>query len=212
MKQSRLIVLFLLALIPLVFAFVFWENIPASMVIHTDIQGRDDLLAPKEVAVFLMPLISIFCFLLIEFPLAAKKFSSSIAKKMTCVNIVVAGFLSYFGILLIIKNIKFDAHMDVLLYEAFGIDVLLIVLFGMSLGLEQNKIIGVRNRWTLQSEIVWRKVNRHIGILGVFLFLALTIATPFLLPDKFFVILMLLIVFLFSYSYVFSFKVSKMQA
>jgi uncharacterized membrane protein len=173
------IVSLVLIALPLGVSVFFWERLPAKIPIHFDLSGLPDGFAPKESAVFYIPGISVILLLLSQVYLWRKGQSAgnheitiNTLAIIPRIRLFVFAFLSYAGILLILRGVYPD--FDLGWFLALGLDVLLIFFSAAMIHVKPNKVFGIRNKWTLASALVWEKTHRLWGriSLGGFVFLA----------------------------------------
>lgn len=134
---------------------------PDTIATHWGIYGEPDGYSPKLVGLFLMPLLSVFMFILFLVipkidPL--KKNVTAFRKHFDRFIVVIFGFLFYLYLLTLFWNLGYKFNMIQFLVPAFGL------LFYMTSDLlgkaKRNWFIGIRTPWTLTSDIVWEKTHK----------------------------------------------------
>ncbi len=147
-----------------------WMQLPAdvSIPIHWGISGEADGFAGKEVALFIVPVVSLFVAgLLALVPILEPR----------KINLEKSGkpyLICWIGSLIL----ELVAHMCIVL-SALSVDVPVMQVISVALGLlfavignymgkvRSNYHFGVRTPWTLESEYSWNKTHRLAGWLFV---------------------------------------------
>lgn len=156
----------------------FYGIMPEKMVFHWNAEGKPDGYSSKEIALFLMPVISIILF---AFFLAIpkidplKKNLMKFRKQYERFMLITILFLVYLQIISIAWNLGNKFNFIQVLAPAFAI---MFYYCGVLMQkAKRNWFIGIRNPWTISSERVWNKTH-EIGaklfkIAGVIALLAI---------------------------------------
>lgn len=142
-------------------AFYFYPQMPDEMISHWNAQGEPDGYMSKCGAIFLMPLISVFLFLLFLVLPKIDPLKENIKKFRKYYELfifIILLFLFYIYILSILLNSGFQFDLGRYMVPAMG---LLFLFIGFLLEkAERNWFIGLRTPWTLSDERVWKETHK----------------------------------------------------
>ncbi|MBX6395997.1 MAG: SdpI family protein [Alicyclobacillaceae bacterium] len=160
----RDVVLLVLALVPVVLAGWFWDQLPQRMAVHFGINGQPDGFQDKRW--FLATMAA----LLIGLPVLFKVIPRIDPKRenygkfediYTLFLLALTAFLSVVFGVTIFYNLGYPVHIQQIALSGVGV---LFLLMGNFLGrIRFNYFFGIRTPWTLADEQVWRKTHRMAG-------------------------------------------------
>lgn len=163
MRKSHLIILGIIVLSFLVSGY-FFNQMPEQMASHWNIAGEVNGYMSKFWGLFLMPLISLglfVMFLIIPFIDPLKENIEKFRKYFDAFIIFIILFLFYIHGLTIAWNFGFKFDMGYAITPALSA---LFYLSGILISkAEKNWFIGIRNPWTLSSDVVWKKTHKIGG-------------------------------------------------
>ena len=163
MKKNKIIILGIISLL-FVIAIYFYPQMPDRMASHWNAQGQADDYISKFWGLFLMPIVSIgllFLFILIPKIDPLKENIKKFRKHFDGFIILMMAFLFYVYLLTIFWNLGIRFSMTQFMIPALGV---LFYYCGILLeNAKRNWFIGIRNPWTLSSEVVWDKTNKIGG-------------------------------------------------
>ena len=161
-NRVKLIVSSLLILLPMVFGIVVWDKLPTELATHWGIDGQVDGFAAPWIAVFALPvflmLMHWFCLFITSKDTKNKDQSQRafgiIFWIMPLVSIFTSGIIytSAFG-----KAIELSMIMPIFLGLMFAI------IGNYMPKVKQNHTLGIKIRWTLESESNWNATHRFAG-------------------------------------------------
>jgi len=165
-KTTSIIVLILIAIAVIVGA-VLWNQLPDSMASHWDANDQVNGAMPKFWGVFLMPLIALGLFLLLNFIPNLDPLKANVVQFRETFNlfiVFITGFLLYVHALTLLWSLGYDSfQMSTALLPAMG---LLFIFIGFMLRkAKRNFFIGIRTPWTLSSDSVWEKTHQLGSVL-----------------------------------------------
>jgi len=203
MNKIKAIILFIIVASFLA-GFYLYPYMPERVASHWDINGEVNGYMPKFWGLFLMPIISVFMFLIFLLIPKMDPLKENIKKFRGYFDgfiLVIIIFLSYIYTLTILWSFGWRFNMGQLLAPAMGI-----LFFCAGLLIEKTKrnwSIGIRTPWTLSSETVWDKTHH----LGAKLFKASGIAAFFglLLPNYAFYLVLIPVIISAIYSVFYSY-------
>jgi len=163
MRKTEKIILGILMLSFAIGIFLY-PQMPDQMASHWNAQGKVDGYMPKFWGLFLMPLTSIFLFLLFVLIPKIDPLKANIDKFRNYYDgfvVFMITFLFYIYLLTIFWNLDIRFNMTRLLAPALGI---LFYYCGILINnAKRNWFIGIRTPWTLSSEKVWDKTHKIGG-------------------------------------------------
>lgn len=195
----------LLILISIGVGIYYYPHLPDRIASHWDAQGQVNGYMSKFWGIFLFPIISAACFILLIFIPKLDPLKKNLEKFRDYYDFFIfifLLFLFYLFILTILWNIGYVFNMTVLIIP--GIALFFYYIGVLLHNAKQNWFVGIRTPWTLSNEEVWNKTHK----LGGILFRAVAIISlagiifqkyAFLI---FFVPMIAVVVFLLIYSYV----------
>lgn len=173
---------FLLGVVP---SLLFKSQLPDPFPISWWIDGNPNGYIARNYGVFLLPLIgfliSILSLTLTSFdkPPIEHSISSSIAILVAC--LLPSANSSTFQLLILETNIKDGGIFSV--DKIFIPSGLLLTVAGAILKwVEPNRYVGIRNRWTKESLVVWTKTHHLAGVLFIVSGICLLLLDRFLSP------------------------------
>ncbi len=162
-NKISIILASLLTLSPIIAGIALWDRLPESMPTHWGISGEADGYSSKTFAVFALPLIMLaFMWLCIFFTTLDKKNKDQNEKVLGSVVWIVPiltcviSAATYVGAL----GYKFSSSRIIL----SALAVMFIVIGNYMPKCKQNRTIGVKIKWTLESEENWLRTHRFAGI------------------------------------------------
>ncbi len=205
MNKTQAVILGIIGLF-FIIAFSLYASpyLPDKFASHWNLQGQVDNYMPKFLGVFLMPIVSVFLFLLFIFlpkidPL--KENYLGFKKYYDGFILVIITFFFYIYSLTILWNYGFRFNMGKMIMPAMSI---LFFYIGVLLkNLKKNWFCGIRTPWTLNNDLVWDKTHelgsklfKIAGVIGLI---------GFFMPDYGFLLIIIptvsISLFLFIYSY-----------
>jgi len=148
----------------LAISIYFYPFVPEKMASHWNAEGKVNGYMPKNVALFLIPLVILFLSLLfIAIP------------KVDPMKSNIKSFKKYYdGFVILFLAFMLSLHLQIILWNIgikapFNIFIppwIAILFFYIGILLEnaqQNWFIGIRTPWTLSNKIVWEKTHRLGG-------------------------------------------------
>lgn len=209
----RKFLIWLLAFMPLIVAFILLPYLPTEIPAHYNSAGEITRWGSKY-EVFITPIITLaFC----SFMALISKFNSnpnnpSNAKVLEISNIIFAlvfNIISYTVLYTGFKGITNISQFDFYKPITIAMCIMFIFLGNYLPKVKQNGFLGIRTTWTLNSSEVWYKTHRVGGKGMVLLGIVLTIVTLFLKGSYAMnITLISLVVYTIAIS-IYSWKISK---
>ncbi|HEY9061387.1 MAG TPA: SdpI family protein [Pseudobacteroides sp.] len=166
-EKWKIIIIWVLALIPMILTIVFYEKLPQKIPMHWNMEGQVDRMSDKFPGAFILPLIILAMPVLMGVlpridPKRAnyKLFGNSYYAIRLCTVVVLVCINLY----MLFTSLGYSMfRMDTFIKIMVG--VLIAVLGNVMPKLKQNYFAGIKTPWTLASEEVWFAVHRITGML-----------------------------------------------
>ncbi|MDD3083918.1 MAG: SdpI family protein [Candidatus ainarchaeum sp.] len=196
--------IFLMLVISLISSFLVFDLVPNTIPSHWNAEGKVDGYSPKELGLFLMPIITILVIITIIIIPKIDPKKKNIKKFRFYFDVFVVtltGFLLYLHFLTIFYALELIKNMILMLLPAFAF--LFFVIGIMVEKAKQNYTIGIRTPWTLANEKVWEKTHEKTGKWIKIASIITLIGIFFQGLEIFFILTPIIIVFIIStiYSY-----------
>jgi uncharacterized membrane protein len=166
----------------LVFSVAVYSRLPDHVPVHWDISGDPDRLGSRLEGAFLMPLLMIVLYGVMQWFPSRDPRAANIAKFRDAYDTVVAAtiaFLAVVHVLVLGGGLGWPINMTTVVLVGLG--ALFIVLGNLLPLVRSNFIFGIRTPWTLSSDTVWTRSHRVGGYAMVAAGL-LTAVSAFLRP------------------------------
>ena len=212
-KKNKITIIFanILTLLPIISGVILWDKLPPSMPIHWNLAGNADSYGSKAFFVFGLPLIMLALLWVCILLTALDKESKKQNPKAVSVMLLIIPLLSC-----CLSGLTYGA----VLYEStFPVYFINLIIGGMLIIMgnylpkcKQNKTMGIKIKWTLESEENWQATHRLGGI--VWFFCGAALVLTILLPEKLsmaamFVLILVAVLVPTIYSYCFYKKQKK---
>lgn len=166
MKINKIVIGILLA--SFIGNFIIYPYLPEIIPMHLNKNGNINGTGSKDNIFWLgiLPLLMyMFFFVMSKFDSRIKsgKVTARTYGLMAMVPVTVLIIVNWGINVISLKNTKIDARMVLTAIMAFAA-IGFIIIGNYLMRIKQNKVFGIRTRWTLTNEIVWRKTHRFGGI------------------------------------------------
>lgn len=188
----------------------YYTKLPESMISHWGFNGEANGWMPKDFAIWIMPVVSVFMlglFIAIPYimPPRDKKNFKKFSRIYENMKLIFIGFMAVINIVVTFVNVGYNIPVGLIIA---GMVAALLYYFGIIMPeFKRNYFIGIRTPWALEDENNWNKTQVYGG--KVFKFIAFFILFAAFFPEYFlwlfFFPLIVGIVSIFWYSY----KISK---
>lgn len=161
-----LILTSILILLPMLVGVILWQNLPATLPSHFDLEGRSNGFSSKPMVVFVIPLLMLalhlFAILVTSLDPKSHNVASKVKHLIYWIIPVTSGMvqLSVYGSVLGFMN-------NVTQIGLVFIGTLFLVLGNYLPKTKQNYTVGIRLPWTLDNEENWNRTHRLAGKLWV---------------------------------------------
>ena len=209
MNKFLKILVWPIAVIPLVYLLVIWGSLPEKIAIHFDLQGNPDRYGNKTellIMAGILTLMSIGLFFILSniYKIDPKKYAVENKDRLTRMAFVISIFMSAISCFIIYSSAKGGFEPGIRFVFA-GVGLLFSFIGNYMHTIKPNYFAGIRVPWTLNNEENWRKTHLLAGKIwfaGGLLIALLCL----LLPDTvslivFFSLTMILVIIPVVYSY-----------
>lgn len=165
-NKWRILISSIVTVLPMAVGAVLWDKLPELMPTHWGVDGNADQFSSKGFAVFGIPLIllAIHLFACLVTSLDKRGREQSGAILSVVMLIVPLMSLCVNGV---IYASSLGAVIDVPVFIVLTMGVLFVLIGNYLPKCKQNRVIGVRIKWTLESEDNWYATHRFTGRLWV---------------------------------------------
>jgi uncharacterized membrane protein len=181
-KLKQELVLIAIVLIPFIYLAILWGDLPESVPLHWNIEGKIDRYGSKEgvfLITFLLPVLSYLMFTFAP-SLDRKHKMDKMGGKYFRLKFSCVLFMSVLATYILYSVNKQSLASPSLLIGLVGF--LFAILGNYFPVLPQNKFIGIRTSWTLKNETVWNETHRMAGKYWVIGGLSIVLSCLFLNP------------------------------
>lgn len=142
-------------------SYVFYSSLPSQLPMHWNIQGQVDSYMPKNIGVWITPLLTLSIWglfqILPSFDPKKEKYKL-FNKEWLIIQTTFVGFFVYTHFL--VFYISLNPKTEMMLFMFAGLGTMFILLGNYLSKIRQNYFIGVKTPWTLTNEDNWNKTHR----------------------------------------------------
>lgn len=199
----KILISSLVTLSPIAFGLIMWNKLPETMATHWGVSGEADGFSSRTFAVFGIPLflvaLNILCMVITSFDKKNKNQNKKAFNIIFYIVPIISIFCSYIMYAGALGKIT-----DVSVIMPLFLGLCLIIVGNILPKIRQNTTLGIKIKWTLESEENWNATHRFGG--KVWVICGLLILPTAFLPDllmliAFFTILISSIIIITVYSY-----------
>ena len=152
-----------IVLLPFVYLAYIWNQLPAQVPMHYNIEGEIDRYGNKSELILIPIMTSLLIYLIfLAVPyIDPKKQIQKMGGKYDTLKFIITTFMSILA-LFIIYTAKNQTLTDPD-YILLGCGVIFLILGNYFKTLKANYFIGIRTPWTLESESVWKATHKLAG-------------------------------------------------
>ena len=180
-------IVWIVMIIPAIYLAIIWKQIPQTVPMHFDINGKVDSYGTKSSLLWLvigLTILNAVVYLIVSnvYKIDPKKYAALNKDRLRRIAFYVVLYLAAIWVLLIYQIAHNDvSHMMKFVFIAMG---LLFALLGNNMyNIKPNYFAGLRLPWTLENEDNWRRTHQFAGRLWFFGGLAFA-AMVFLLNNQ----------------------------
>ena len=184
MKQvnwKKEVIIWLLLLIPFIYATIMWNQVPERVPTHFNIKGEPDDYSKKAFALLLMPVMNVIIYFILFFvPRIDPRKKNYTFFESSYQNIRLLIHLFLVGVFIFITQTT-SGGKPLQMSGFFSIMLLFFALLGNYLRtVRSNFFVGIRTPWTLSNDAVWRKTHELGGKIWFYTGIILAIVVFFL--------------------------------
>lgn len=183
--------LIFITLLPLIFLFLVWNQLPAEVATHYNFNGEADRFSSKTTFISIAGVGLFVYFLLLAIPfIDPKKQIENMGNKFFQVKLITMLLISSLMCFVIYKAINSEVPIQFMM--------VILGLFFAALGnyfqtIKPNYFLGIRTPWTLQNETVWLETHRTSGKIWIIGGIIMALSY-FIFPLNISAIIMLLVI------------------
>jgi uncharacterized membrane protein len=161
------------------FSIAVYSRLPDRVAVHWDISGEPNRYGSRIEGAFLLPVLMIALFVLMQWYPSRDPRAANIAKFRGAYDTVVAATIAFLGVLHVLAlGLSLGWLIDITTVVLVGLGAMLMIVGNLLPRARSNFIFGVRTPWTLSSDRVWTKTHRVAGY-GMVVAGLLTMASAF---------------------------------
>jgi uncharacterized membrane protein len=139
---------------------------PDIVPIHWNLEGKPDNYAPKDIGLFLLPLINTGLYLFLLFIPKIDPNNEQLQESMKSLQWIRLGTHGLLGIIMIWTTLSTIEAYILKPEWMFSIISLFFAFLGRAMtNVKQNYFVGIRTPWTLSNEVVWEDTHRFTSSL-----------------------------------------------
>lgn len=207
-NKRRLLISSLLILLPIVLGLLRWNDLPEQVVTHWNFSGEPDGWSSKAFAVFFLPLFLLAVHWLCVLVTARDSKNKGQNRKALALVLWIVPVVSLFTNAMIYAA-AFGIDPDVEVLSLFLIGLMFVVIGNYLPKCKQNHTIGIKVKWTLESEENWNATHRMAGklwVVGGLLMMGCVFLPKEVIPYAFLLLFPVIAMIPIIYSYVLSRK------
>ena len=156
---KTIIIASLVMLLPIIFGVIVWNKLPGSMATHWGINGKPDGYSSKSFCVFLLPLIFILLHWISAFAISKdpknKNQNEIVLRYVLWLVPALSLFISF-----ITYSQAFGKNFEINTAVCIFAGIIFIFISRLFKYCAPNQTIGIRIKWTLESEENWNSTHR----------------------------------------------------
>ena len=148
----------------LVFSVAVYSRLPDDVPIHWGLSGTPDRFGSRLEGAFLMPLVMVVLFAVMQWYPSRDPRAANIAKFRGAYDSVVTAMIAMLAVIHVaVLGVALGWQIDMTTVGLAGLGVLLVLIGNLLPLARSNFIFGIRTPWTLSSEQVWTRSHRVGG-------------------------------------------------
>ncbi|MFM6956173.1 MAG: SdpI family protein [Ignavibacteria bacterium] len=165
MKQEKSHILeaiiILLVIIPWLIGVITYAYAPDIVPIHWNLEGKPDNYAPKDIGLFLLPLINTGLYVFLYFIPKIDPNNEQLQYSIKTLQWIRLGTHALLGFIMLWTSLSIIEASNVQPEWLFSVISLFFAFLGKAMAnVKQNYFVGIRTPWTLSNELVWDDTHR----------------------------------------------------
>ncbi|MFZ9977253.1 MAG: SdpI family protein [Candidatus Kapaibacteriota bacterium] len=165
MKQEKSHILeaiiILLVIITWLIGVITYAYAPDIVPIHWNLEGKPDNYAPKDIGLFLLPLINTGLYLFLFFIPKIDPNNEQLQYSIKTLQWIRLGTHALLGFIMLWTSLSIIEASNVQPEWLFSVISLFFAFLGKAMAnVKQNYFVGIRTPWTLSNELVWDDTHR----------------------------------------------------
>ena len=165
MKQEKSHILeaiiILLVIITWLIGVITYAYAPDIVPIHWNLEGKPDNYAPKDIGLFLLPIINTGLYLFLFFIPKIDPNNEQLQYSIKTLQWIRLGTHALLGFIMLWTSLSIIEASNVQPEWLFSVISLFFAFLGKAMAnVKQNYFVGIRTPWTLSNELVWDDTHR----------------------------------------------------
>lgn len=140
---------------------ISYSYAPDIVPIHWNLEGKPDNFAPKDIGLFLLPLINTGLYVFLYFIPKIDPKNEQLKESMKTLQWIRLGTHGLLGMIMLWTTLSIIEVMHVKPEWIFSVISLFFAFLGRAMAkMKQNYFVGIRTPWTLSNEVVWDDTHR----------------------------------------------------
>ena len=216
--KTKFLFSLLFPFVPLIYIVYRWNQIPATVSLHFNLDMNPDRFGSKSELlslIIMISCISILLTLLFKYlpKLDTKKNLENQKDILESIGLGISIFMAIISFFVVQSGISGGGKGSIITYIPMLILFLMAFLGNYMVSIKRNHFIGIRLPWTMESESVWRKTHQFAGKLIFYSSLAGIVILFFISNFNVKMIFMLvLLIIILAISTYYSYKIYKEES
>jgi len=151
-----------------VFSIAVYSRLPDRVPVHWDISGEPNRYGSRIEGAFLLPVLMLAFFFLMQWYPSRDPRAANIAKFRGAYDTVVTATIAFLGAVhVLVLGQALGWRVDITTVALVGMGAMLVIVGNLLPLARSNFIFGIRTPWTLSSEHVWTRAHRVGGYAAV---------------------------------------------
>jgi uncharacterized membrane protein len=152
-----------IVLLPFIYLGYIWNELPAEVPIHWNLEGEIDGYGKKGTLVLVPIMLPLLIYIMLSIipKIDPKNRLNQMGDKLQNLKLILTLCMSVLALFIIYssKNQSFTNQN----YPILGMGVLFAVIGNYFQAIKPNYFFGIRTPWTLESEVVWKETHKLAG-------------------------------------------------
>ena len=154
-------IIIILVIISWAIGVMAYANAPDIVPIHWNLEGKPDNFAPKDIGLFLLPIINTGLYLFLYFIPKIDPKNEQLQESIRTLQWIRLGTHGLLGIIMLWTTLSIIGSSNVQPEWIFIVISLFFAFLGRAMAnVKQNYFVGIRTPWTLSNEVVWDDTHR----------------------------------------------------
>ena len=174
-------IIIIMVIISWMIGIMAYAYAPDIVPIHWNLEGKPDNFAPKDIGLFLLPLINTGLYVFLYFIPKIDPKNEQLQQSMKTLQWIRLGTHGLLGMIMLWTTLSIIEVMHVKPEWIFSVISLFFAFLGRAMAnVKQNYFVGIRTPWTLSNELVWDDTHHFTAPLWFYSGIAMALISAFL--------------------------------